>query len=144
MSANLFGEPGAEELHYEPHAVWESREDYWPERWAEDPTIVFEIEEWTSRPIRHFIKAANVIDRIAEYDCEEFLDEWGRTSEILEAAGKDPAVVAAFDAALDLLFAKVSYVWANERAATHKVTFNPADPGNPLYDGEPLYRKAAT
>lgn len=142
MTANLFGEPGAENLYDDPHTVWGNNEEYWPERWDEDPTIVFEIEEWTAKPLRAFIQAATIIDRVAEYDIEEYLDEDGRTLDQLEEAAKDPAVIAAFDAALDLLFAKTTYRWAYEMVLVHKVAFNPDDPSNPLYDGDRMFKRA--
>lgn len=136
---NLFGVPGAETLHDAPNSVYESNEDYWGDAWADDPTKVFEIEEWTAKPLRHFIKSANTIDHVIEWQCEEYLDEYGHVAEHLEARAKDPFVIAAFDDALDLLFAQATWRWAHELVTVHKVSYNVADSTNPLYDGKPMY-----
>jgi hypothetical protein len=107
VSGNLFSQPGGETMYDDPEAVALSA-------WEDGAGAPVVVEEWTAKPLRSFISAASVIDRVCEYDIEEYLDERGDVSAHLERRAADPDVIAAFDAALDLLFRDVTWRWADE------------------------------
>lgn len=126
----LYGSPGAERLWDDPATVYEEHEDVWI------PGATYSIEEWSVRPQRDFLPSADsVIERLVE-GVEE-VDEDG--ADAWTNASLKPEVVAAFEAALDLLCSKVSYVMAEKLLTVHDLTFDPE--GKPLLDGEPLYVK---
>jgi hypothetical protein len=114
---HLFGLYGAEELNDTVEEV--------AERAAEDGyESPIEIEEWTSKPLRAFIHASNAIDHVIEWDTEDYCDDHGQVRERLEKRAVDPEVVAAFDAALDLLFKDVGWRWADQLVARWTVTWD--------------------
>jgi hypothetical protein len=82
------------------------------------------IHEYTSKPLRSFVRVDHIIDHIIEYDLEEYHDDAGHSVDHLEGRAKDPEVIAAFDAALDLLFKGVGWRWADEHVATWTVTWD--------------------
>jgi hypothetical protein len=121
MSDNLFGVDGAEYLN-------DSVEEVAERAWYDGRQSPILIQEWTSKPIRLFARADSIIDRIAEYDLEEYLDEDGRVTEHIEKRAQDPEVIAAFDHALDLLLKDAGWRWADEHIATWTVTWDESDP----------------
>jgi hypothetical protein len=130
----LFCLPGSGHMGDDPAAVYES--------WATDGvdrSKPLTIEEWDVHPPSFHLPSA---DSTAEWAAEWAEDnEWDDDGRALwhEASGS-PDVVAAFQAALDLLASKIGWRMADKLIATHAVTWD-AD-GNPRYDGEPMYRPA--
>jgi hypothetical protein len=120
MTGNLFSQPGGETMYDDVESVavraWEDG--------AESPVTV---EEWTAKPLRSFVRTGHVIDRVCEYDLEEYLDEWGDVAGHLERRAADPDVIAAFDAALDLLFRDVTWRWADELVGHWTVSWSEND-----------------
>lgn len=135
----LYGVPGAEVLYLTAAEVYESDIDPWLD--DDDPHKPRQIEEWSVAPPRHGMPSAvTIIEDITERVGDDWLpDEWAYAA--MERAGKAPEVVAAFDAALDLLASKFDYKVADKCLTTHTVTWN--DEGEPLLDGEPMYVKKA-
>ena len=132
----LYGAPDAEILYDD----WADAADAalgWCDPSNGDPVT---IEEWTVHPPSyHLPSAARVVEWVDEQVVldgeisEPVYDDW-------ESASTHPDVIAAFQAALDVMASKVSGRMANEKVATHEVTWD-AD-GNPLLDGEPLHPPA--
>lgn len=155
----LYGLPSDEHLEFDPATVYEheswlnAQDDTWEERESTDPLVPgymepvpppgfsFVIEEWSVAPPRRHLPAA---DRVLDYICEWVSDNGEIDEDGYDAWSShadDPDVVAAFDAALDLLASKITYRMADKLVATHVVTFDAA--GEPLLDGEPMYHPAA-
>ncbi len=131
----LWGLPGAGDwLRANPAEVW--KHEIKPFIHDED---AWAIEEWTVTPNIGFIDtAANILEFVAEMasddtGCEDCWDAW-------EAATKHPDVIAATEQLRSVLAAHVAYKVAGQLIATHQITLD-AD-GNPLLDGDPMYRKA--
>jgi len=131
------GERGYEDIA----SLYESFRDDWDDDPSDRRDI--HVEEWTTRPVREHVNADHWIDgnveHLLEYDLEEAGDDDGTLAAKLEDRAKDPAVRAAFTAALDLLFTGVSWWVADKVIARHQITHD-AD-GKPLFDGKPLYVK---
>lgn len=128
---HLYGLDGAEEMEADVQTVAERA-------WEDGYDSPIEVEEWTSKPIRQFINSSNVIDHIIEYDCEDYLDMHGRVADYLEERAKEPAVIAAFDDALDILFKGCGWSWADRRVALWTVTWegDDEDKGPPTFTYE--------
>jgi len=145
MSENLFGLPEAENLYSDPAAAYEQWVDdaYWD---PDDPKTLHErlenltIEEWTAVPASDFVPSSYwLMERCSDcvYDeCNEGI------ADILRDVDADMEVRAAFTAARDLYAAKIGsrHQMADKMVATHIVTWD--EDGEPLLDGEPMYRKA--
>lgn len=117
---NLFGLDGDEDLNDDMETVAERAWDG-----GHESRVL--VEEWTAKPLRQFVNTANVIDHIVEYDVEEYLDQYGHATEKLAANGLRWEVIAAFDAALDLLFEGISWRWADVHVATWRVTWEDSE-----------------
>jgi hypothetical protein len=104
-------------------SVEEVAERVWDD--GHEPPVL--IHEYTAKPLRSFVRVDNIIDHIIEYDLEEYHDDHGDSADFLEKRAKDPEVIAAFDAAIDLLFKGVGWSLADEHVATWTVTW---DTGN--------------
>lgn len=134
----LYGHPGAEVMHLDAATVWEV--EYEP--YLDEDNINAErlIEEWTSTPAG---EAAPRTDWIIEWVIDTILDETGADDgEPITQAGKDPEVIAAFEHARSVLSSKITYRMAEKKVRTMKLTFDAE--GEPLLDGEPLYKKAVS
>jgi hypothetical protein len=117
---HLYGFPEDESLSDD---VAEVAEQAWDD--GREPPL--EIYEWTSAPMRSFAKVGPMLDHLIEYQLEDYHDEFGNSSDFLEERAEDPAVVAAFEAALDLLFEGMKWRWADKHVATWTVTWTPDD-----------------
>jgi len=131
----LYGLPYAESMDFELSTVY----DRWHDDFADDepkPDVV--IEEWTVHPADdHLPHIDRLMDWLVEWVCENGeIDE--DATECWESAARCEDVTLAFAEAMDLLASKVTYRMADELVAIHTVTHD-AD-GNPMLDGEPLYR----
>jgi hypothetical protein len=134
----LFGQPGAEHLHFDLAASYENDIEPWRDPENDDRKWV--IEEWSVRPSKDHLPTVDlVLEWAGEWAAEMGeLDEDG--SYAFDNAAQDPAVVAAFQTALDLWASKVPHRMAGDHLRDHRVTWD--DNGKPLVDGEPLYRPA--
>lgn len=121
MTDNCYCVPGSEYMEVD---MWTLADRAWGD--GEDPPIL--IEEWTMKPVRSSIKAAHTIDHVIEFQMEEYGDEYGDVFTRLEERAKDPAVVVAFDAALDLLFEGARWSWADQMVGLWRVTWDPETP----------------
>ena len=125
------------------------------EQWADDcgydhrsaiPALGFrrpdkvEIEEWSAQPLRHSLPP---VDRLLEWVGEWVLDEASPGAEdCVIDADTDPAVIEAFQAALDLYGTKlVGWRQADKLLHTHEITFD--DHGAPLLNGQTALPGAA-
>jgi hypothetical protein len=126
----LYCVPGAEECFDNPGDAYENGiEPYLP-----DEREV--IEEWSVHsPSHHLPSADRVAEYVYEFASDVEMDE--NCDEDYQRASLDPDVVAAFQAALDLLASKVTYRMADQLVATHLVTWD--EKGRPLLDGEPMW-----
>jgi len=130
----LYGAPGAESLYFELSTAYEHAESDFAD---DEPKPDVVIEEWTIGPVRPPAAADTVIEWLVERACDDDMCDEG-LCESWEIAGSQSEVVAAFQAALDLFASKTTYRMADTLVATHAITHD-AD-GNPMLDGEPLYR----
>lgn len=119
---NLFGMDGDEHLQ-------DSVEEVAEYEWDTGRDAPFVVQEFTSKPLRAFVRVDNMLDHLIEYDLEEQHDEYGDTATFLAKRAKDPAVVAAFDAALDLMFEGMGWRWADKHVANWTVTWEPVPDG---------------
>lgn len=128
----LFGIPGSEYLERSLQDAYERHID---PRFGEKPE--WEIEEWTVVDPRSQMPQ---VEMIAEYVAEWMADDamFEEAYESWEKALSHPEVVEALSKAFDLAATKVTFWVADQRVATHKVTF---DGEEPLVNGQPLYRK---
>lgn len=112
----LYGEPGAESLYRDMEGVIKAAND-------DNPNRVYVIEQWTSHPpLSHLVKAAvlveGIINDLADAEIDEVCyEDWVRASE-------QPDVVAAFQAAFELMASKVVYRMADELVGTYSVVGN--------------------
>lgn len=123
---NLFGYPDSEVLYDDPATVWESEIEPFIDTDSDDPAYAesgWDVEEWTSE--RAYRPGE------AEWLLESFLTFHRLTN--------DQAVIAAVAALDALLVEKITYRNAVEKVATHRITL--VD-GEPMWNGEPMYRKA--
>jgi hypothetical protein len=131
---HLFGLPDAEHMQFDLETVYEEWADANLEPWPSDLTsVTVTIEEWTTAPLAyHYIDyiTEHVAERVAEDGDEILYDS-------LANAGQKADVVAAFQAAVDLMLSKVGYRMAGELIATHVITH---DAGcRPMLNGERLF-----
>jgi len=132
MSERLYGQPLAEVMFTSPVALYES----------EDLASGNVIEEWSvCDPRSHAPGADTVVSWVAEQ-----VAEYGEVDECAsgewDAAAKDADVIAAFDAALDLVASKVNYRMANKHLRDLVLVYD--TDGAPTLDGSPLYRDGTT
>lgn len=132
----LYGVPGAEQLHTELAACYESDIDPWHDEPANAPRV---IEEWTTAPVSAHMPSGdwlitNFLDWVAD---EGMLDEGG--FEHFTAACESADVREAAEHLRTLIGSKVTYRMAEKLVAEHRVTWN--EQGDPLVDGKPLYVK---
>jgi hypothetical protein len=136
----LYGLRGAETMHSTPAEVYESRIEPYCDEHDMRPWI---IEEWTKESTvdvarRWFLSSEAVIEHII--DC--FMDEYGAEGDVgVEKAESDPEALKLADALITHLADMVRWRRADKKVAEHTVTWD-AD-GEPLLDGEPMYRQAA-
>lgn len=133
----LFGVVGAETLWDDPAAAYEQQIEAYADEHDRRPVV---IEEWTVHPPRdHLRSAADIVDWLLECAADDMVaEDW---SEAMEQHSRDPEVLAAAETLLDTLAARATYRMADKRVAEHTITWD--DAGEPLYDGEPLYRAAS-
>lgn len=135
---NLFGYPDAEVLYDDPATVWESEIEPYIDTDGDDPAYAesgWDVEEWTSERAYQPGRAEWLLEFYLENVLEEVCDD----GETFDRLIKDPDVIAA-NAALDaLLVEKITYRNAVKKIATHRITL--VD-GEPMWNGEPMYRKA--
>lgn len=100
----LYGRPGDEYMERDPYDVWE--------RWYDDGSVgEAKIEEWSTVGWDRILTRGDVIaERVAEwaYDDHAMNED---ASEALSKAAGDPEVIAAFDAARDLMAKKTAPGW---------------------------------
>lgn len=126
----LYGTPGAEILWDDPATVYETEIEG-----DVGDLVNFVVEEWTVCNPRSLLLSA---EHLAEH-VSEMIDDVGEGGyERLAVIAADPEVVAAFDSAVALMASKWVWRQADTKVTDHYVTFD-AD-GEPLYDGEPMYR----
>lgn len=143
---HLFGAPWDDEyLFDDPGEVY----DNWLNTFEDDPPAIraLEIIEYDSLPLSHFLCRADLlIDRALEILADDEITEgaWEQVDRKWQAIARDPDVLDAFNNAREVLGMaldrEVSYRMGGKKIATHWITFT--EDGQPLYDGEPLYRKA--
>lgn len=136
---NLFGLDGQEWLQNDLATVYENWEcDVEPE----DRPERLEIEEWTSKPIGEGVQSVGrILEHLYDWLCDDdiVLDPH---ADRVEKVFADPDVEASFAVARAVLVNKLNATgWRNadRRVATHVITWDEA--GEPLVNGEPLYRK---
>ena len=131
----LYGIPEGEDMELDPASVYEREYEPYREEGDNRPRY---IEEWSSTDASTWLMHTDwIIEHVVELSGEE-LGEGGHPQ--LEAAGKDPDVIAAFEAARALMASKITYLMANKKLRTLTVTWD--EEGQPLLDGEPMYVKA--
>lgn len=132
---NLFGVPHAETLYDDPATVWETDIEDWVGYHDERE---WTIEEWTAKgPERYMPAPALIAEQIAEWSADEMGLEGA--GDAWDDATKDPNVINEIHRAMTHMASKVAYRIADEKVAEHKVTLD-AD-GQPLLNGQPMYRK---
>ena len=127
----LYGVPGAEIMYTDPCTCYEC---------DIEPDLIeatsYTIEEWTARPISWSIPSA---ERTIELVMEQVEDEYSGEDDLLSAAAIE-ACIPSFSAALQVLKSKIrEWMQADRLVRLMTITFDEA--GEPLLDGEPLYRK---
>lgn len=132
----LYGTPGAEVMYTDVVSAYESQvepcDDEVPGR--------AEIEEWSVHPPRHHMPTVGfLLDWLMEWTAEngEYGEDFGG-----DAIVKDKEVIAAAEAFLDAVASKVWYRMADQKLASHWVTWD--GQGRPLLDGEPMYHPHIT
>lgn len=133
----LYGAPGEENLHDDIGAAYEMQVEPWVDEHDRRPRV---IEEWTVLPAGSTFRSA---DAIVEWLCEDAADDapegWYDSIQHLD---RDPVVLAAAEALRAALIDRAAPYWiADKRVAEHVVTWD--DDGEPLVNGEPLYRPIA-
>jgi len=127
MTDRLYGQPGAEEMYRSAEDVYE----------CEDLAPGNVIEEWSVHQPRRDAPSVDTIlswitDHISDYgEVDESATTWW------DEAAEHPAVIAAFDAALNVMASKVAYRMADTHLRDLVVTYG--TDGTTLVDGEPLY-----
>jgi hypothetical protein len=137
MSDPLYGLIGAEYLQNDPATVYENWECHVE---PEDRPERLVIEEWSSEPLgKKLPDSWSVIEHIIENASDDlgFEDAY----EALHNAGENPEVVVAFDAALKLWASKMEHGWRYGDTLLRELVITWDESGEPLIDGEPLYRK---
>lgn len=131
----LYGIPDAEHMHFHLADAYENQIDPYVDEHDRRPQ---QIEEWTSVSVGASLPSADYLIELAGEMAVDDLTEDGWYD--IENAGKHPEVLAAFIAALDLWASKTKYRMADKLIRTWEITWD--DNGEPLADGEPIYRKA--
>lgn len=97
------------------------------------------IEKWTVQDADEGImSASSIIEHVTEW----YSDDCGfsEAGEAMGKAGAHPDVVAAFEAARQVLASKfVGWRMAKDMVGTVTITFHP-ETAEPMFEGEPLYR----
>ena len=143
MTDKLFGRDGDEWLQNDLATVyetWESDND------PADPEQrkPFVIIEWSAKPIGEFVQSVGrILERLYDYLCDDdiVLDPM---DERVAKVFSNPDVEASFAVARAVLVNKLNATgWRNadREVKRHHITWDEA--GEPLVDGEPLYRKAS-
>jgi hypothetical protein len=141
----LYGFDGDETLEDYPEAVyerWADDYDYRPNDmlghdWGRPDRLL--IEEWTAGPGDEFLPTADrVLDWMAEYFGNECM--FDAAAEDIAEATEDPEVVAAMEQMRKLILSKTKFSFAQTKVRDLIVTWD--DDGQPLLDGEPMYRPA--
>jgi hypothetical protein len=140
----LYGFEGDEYLDYDPAAVyerWANDHDYDPPNmlmadWGRPEKL--EIIEWSSNSGDEFMPSAA---RIAEWASEVYCDDamFEDPGDQMGKAASAPDVIEAFEAARQLMLSKVAFRFADRELRKLTVTWDAE--GQPLLDGEPMYRK---
>ncbi len=138
----LYGLVGAERLYRDIADLYESQIDPY---WDDDDRREWTVEEWT---VLDRIKQVPSGDIIAEWLVECVAEDGMWTDEAwdrLAPAAKDEEVLAAAENLRAVVASKLNYDMADELVGTHTISL-PDDaaegaPANPLFDGEPIYRK---
>lgn len=130
----LFGLPGSENLETDLGSAYEMQIEPYADEADRGPRT---IEEWTVLPAGSTFRSA---DSIVEWLCEDASDDapegWYDSVAHLD---RDPVVLAAAEALRVALIERSAPYWiADKRVALHLVTWD--DDGEPLVDGERLYR----
>lgn len=130
----LYGLPGAEYLDTDPSSVYETHIEPYD---APGPDTKVEIEEWSVHPpLYHLPSAPALIEWL-----EDWVAENGEISEDFEVHFDSPGVRWAADTLLKAAAQQITWRMANEKLASHWVTW---DEFGPLLDGEPMYQPAPT
>lgn len=135
---NLFGYPDSEVLYDDPATVWESEIEPFIDTDSDDPAYAesgWDVEEWTSERAYRPGEAEWLLESFLEGALDEVCDD----GETFHRLTNDQAVIAAVAALDALLVEKITYRNAVEKVATHRITL--VD-GEPMWNGEPMYRKA--
>lgn len=131
----LFGIPGAEQMQTELAETYELHIDGEVDEHDRRPRI---IEEWSVRPpAAHFRSPADIIDWLLEDAADDGGEDFYDQAQHLT---RDPKVLAAAEQLVDLLASRITYFTADTRLAEHTITWD--DDGEPLVDGQPLYRRS--
>lgn len=137
-SERLYGTVGAEEMYLDPAEVYESDIEPWHEPSTE---ARIEVEEHDVHPPRYHLPTVDcLLEWVSEWACD--MGEVGEGYvDHMEAAIAGEDVQQAADALLDLIAARIPYRMANKHLRSLWVTWD--ENGEPLLDGEPMYRPAA-
>lgn len=128
----LYSTPGAERAFDDPAACYEAELD--GDDHLDSPTI----QKWTTKAAAKDLPSVDyTIEWVIEFAAMETTEDGYKDWEY--AGGRDD-VKAAFRVALDLLASHVHYRLCDRLVGTHTVTWT--ETGEPLLDGEPMYRKA--
>lgn len=130
---HLFGVVGAEYLHDDIATVVDGLDPaIYPDR--------VEVEEFTQETDAQLVARITPADCIIDHLVENFLDDYAADVEPPSPfAGdptKDPALLGLAELLRQALARRVTWRWADQRVATHVVTW---DGDEPLVDGERLY-----
>lgn len=135
MGKRLYGEPGAEVMHWNLSDVWESEIEPFLEYGSERDS--WEIEEWTVAPSRSHLPTVDwVLDHVADY-----LSDWAELTEdpfdIFEKVLKSPESEAMVEKWLSWIADKVPAGMAETHLKTFEITLD--GDGKPLVNGSPMY-----
>lgn len=144
MSDRLYGLPGDEWMEHDPAGVyerWECNND------TEDSEcrVPFLIEEWAAVGLGQILRAdcaGRVLEWLGDDLYESEVSEGA--ADAIAAAVVDPEVVAAFEAAVQVLRQRLNrtgWLQADTKVQDMAVTWD-AD-GKPLLDGNPMYVPSA-
>ena len=138
----LYGFDGDEYLQTDPADVFERwNDDRWDDPDAVGPLPPLEIIEWSCVDLNTQITDA---DRILERIAEDIGDEcgYGEAGEAADEATRHPDVVEACEALRSAIAVHFTgWLMADKPLRTLIVTWDAN--GEPLLDGEPMYRKVA-
>jgi len=140
----LYGFDGDEYLENSPEAVyeaWADDHDYDPPNmlmpdWGRPDSL--EIIEWSSNPGDEFLPSA---DRVLDWMAETYGDEccYDEAADQIMRAASEPDVIELLEQARRLMLSKIRFRFADTVRRQLTVTWD--DNGEPLLDGEPMYRK---